>query len=74
MIQYTNEIIEEHKDLIDKYVFETINTLSENLYFVKYYLGRDYTFGFDFIRVLFISKFEALVFILKHKDQCAPKK
>lgn len=71
MFDYDAEIVEENKELIDKYVFET---KLNNIHAVKYYIGRDYTFGYDYINVLFASKFSALVFLMKHKDQCEPKK
>jgi len=71
MFDYDQEIVDENKELIDKYVFET---KLNSIYAVKYFPGRDYTFGYDYINILFASKFSALVFLMKHKDGCMPKK
>ena len=70
MVDYDEEILEENKEIIDKYAFET----HDKLFFVQYFLGRDYTFGYDYIHVYFRHKMQALIFLMKHKEQCMPKK
>jgi len=70
MLNYNEEILEEHKEIISKYVHETI---LDDIYVVRYYPEREYTFGYDFINIYFMSKFSALIFLMKHKDQCRPK-
>lgn len=70
MFDYHKEILEENKEIIDKYIFET----HDKLLVVFYYIGKEYTFGYDFVHVYFREKFQALIFLMKHKDQCMPKK
>ena len=67
MYEYEKEIIEDNKELLYKYLF---NTTEEGFWAVQYWIGRDYTFGYDYIHVYFRSKFTALCFISKHKAQC----
>ena len=70
MYSYDQEIVEENKEIIDKYVRDA----HDDLFFVKYFIGRDYTFGYDYVHVYFRNKFQALIFLMKHKDQCMIKK
>lgn len=69
MFDYHEEILEENKDIIDKYVWET----HDNLLIVRYFIGREYTFGYDYVHVYFREKFQALIFLMKHKESCQPK-
>lgn len=69
MSNYINEIIEEHEELLQKYLRRS---KVDMLYHVSYALERDYTFGFDWINIFFCDKFSAVCFLLKHKEQCIP--
>ena len=48
MFDYDQEIVDENEEIVEKYIFET---KLNNIYAVKYFPGRDYTFGYQIFNV-----------------------